>query len=282
MPLFVVTACLETCMLSVHSKVKGAYMPLTSGIPQLSYVAEGKGPLVIMLHGLLMEGKSWFENGFSSVFSPFSHVVCPDLLGHGESEKSRVEELYTQQNQALSIVKIMDDLGYEKASVIGYSSGAWVGLGLLNHYSERLNSIVLGGWDFMNGLPDTPEGKLSFDMFMSYARCTAPELTSGISMEAQESARCFFNELRKYRRTKESLFPNKTPILIWGGASDPYYASMVETAQQHGLSMITGKGDHLSELSNPNKSSIHEIFRFIESHEPSKSPVTFSSKYKSQ
>ncbi|EOD1364835.1 alpha/beta hydrolase [Salmonella enterica] len=121
-------------MLSVHSKVKGAYMPLTSGIPQLSYVAEGKGPLVIMLHGLLMEGKSWFENGFSSVFSPFSHVVCPDLLGHGESEKSRGEELYTQQNQALSIVKIMDDLGYEKASVIGYSSGAWVGLGLLNHY----------------------------------------------------------------------------------------------------------------------------------------------------
>ena len=134
----------------------------------------------------------------------------------------------------------------------------------------------------MNGFPDTPECKLSFDMFISYGRCTAPELTSGISMEAQESARCFFNELRKYRRTKESLFPNKTPILIWGGASDPYYASMVETAQQHGLSMITGKGDHLSELSNPNKSSIHEIFRFIESHEPSKSPVTFSSKYKSQ
>ena len=45
MPLFVVTTCLETCMLPVHSKVKGAYMPLTSGIPQLSYVAEGKGPL---------------------------------------------------------------------------------------------------------------------------------------------------------------------------------------------------------------------------------------------
>lgn len=260
-------------MLSVQCRGKGTYMLFTSRVPQLSFVSEGKGPLIIMLHGLLMDGKSWVNNGLSSFFSPFFHVVCPDLLGHGESEKPQLQELYTQQNQALSIVKIMDELGYEKAHIIGYSSGAWAALGLLNHYSERLNSVVLGGWDFRNGLPDTPEGKLSFDMFMSYARSTAPELTSGLSSDDQESARCFFNELRKYSEKKEGLFPYKTPILLWAGARDPYYASMAEIAQQHGLSIITGKGDHLSELNHPGKTSINEIFKFIGSQGASTSPV---------
>lgn len=240
-------------------------MLLTSEIPQLSYVAEGKGPLVLMLHGLLMDGKSWLSNGLSSFLSPFFHVVCPDLLGHGESVKPQLQELYTQKNQALTIVKIMDELGYEKAHVIGYSSGAWAALGLLNHYPERLNSVVLGGWDFRNGLPETPEGKLSFDMFMSYAKRTAPELTSKLSMDDQESVRCFFNELRKYSEKRESLFPYKTPIMLWAGTRDPYYSSMAEIAQQYGLSMITGKGDHLSELNHPDKASMNEIFKFIAS-----------------
>lgn len=248
----------------------------TSGSSQLSYVAEGKGPLVIMLHGLLMDGKSWRNNGLISLFSPFFHVVCPDLLGHGESEKQPVPELYTQKKQALSIVKIMDELGYEKAHVIGYSSGAWAALGLLNHHPERLHSVVLGGWDLKNGLPETPEGKLSFEMFMSYAASTAPELTSELSPDDKESVRCFFNELRKYSGKKEALFPYKTPILLWAGASDPYNSAMAEIAQQYDLSMTLGKGDHLSEFNNPDKASINEIFKFIETHEGLMPPVPCS------
>jgi len=266
-------------MLSVQSNIKGISMLLTSGIPRLSYASEGKGPLVIMLHGLLMNRTSWLDNGFSSFFSPFFHVVCPDLLGHGESAKPQLQELYTQQNQAASIVNIMDELGYEKAHVIGYSSGAWAASGLLNHYSDRLNSVVLGGWDFRNGLPETPEGKLSFDMFMSYAQSTAPELTTGLSLDDLESAKCFFNELRKYSEKTEGLFPYKTPILFWAGASDPYYASMAEIAQQHGLAIITGKGDHLSEVNHPDKASTKGIFEYIKSQEAAKSSVACSSKY---
>jgi len=251
-------------------------MPHTSSSPQLSYIAEGKGPLLIMLHGLLMDGKSWRNNGFTSLFSPFFHVICPDLLGHGESEKPLVPELYTQKKQALSIVKIMDELGYEKAHVIGYSSGAWAALGLLNHHPERLNSVILGGWDLKNGLPETPDGKLTFDMFMSYARSTAPELTSGLTPDDQQSVRCFFNELRKYSEKNSALFPYKTPILLWAGANDPYYAPMAKIAEQYGLLMTLGKGDHLTEFNKPDKSSINEIFKFIESQEGSISSVTCS------
>lgn len=238
-----------------------------SGTPRLSYHAEGKGPLVIMLHGLLMNGKSWKDNGLISALSPFFHIVCPDLIGHGESEKTNVEEFYTQQNQALSIIKIMDALSYKKAHVIGYSAGAWVALGLLNRFPERLNSVVLGGWDFKNGLPDTPEGKLSFDIFMSYAKSIAPELTSSLSTDDEKSVKCFFNELRKYQGKEESFFPYSTPTLLWAGASDPYYASMAELAELHALPLLTGKGDHLSEVENPDKVSMNAILEFIQAPE---------------
>lgn len=134
---------------------------------------QGEGPLVIMLHGLLMDGQCWVDNGFVSAFSASFKVVCPDLIGQGASEKSSKQDVYTREQQALGIVQLMDELGYEKANVIGYSAGTWLALGLLECYPERINSVVLGGWDCLNGLPETPFGKLTFDMFMDFARETA-------------------------------------------------------------------------------------------------------------
>lgn len=161
-------------------------------------------------------------------------------------------------------------------ALLGYSSGAWAALGLLNHHPERLHSVVLGGWHLKNGLPEMPEGKLSFNMFMSYAASTAPELNSRLSLNDKESIRCFFNELVKYSDKKEALFPYKTPILLWAGASDLCNSAMGDIAQQYGLSMIPGKGDHLSEFNNPDKASINEIFRFFEMQDGSMTSVTSS------
>ena len=191
-----------------------------------------------------------------------------------------MEEFYTQQNQALSIVKIMDELGYKKAHVIGYSAGAWVALGLLNRFPERLNSVVLGGWDFKSGLPDTPEGKLSFDAFMSYARSIAPELTTSLSTDDEKNVKCFFDELRKFPGKEGSFFPYTTPTLLWAGVSDPYYASMAELAELHALPLLTGKGDHLSEVKSPDKASMNVILEFIQSPETFISSVPCSSKCK--
>ncbi len=57
-------------------------MPTLSGNIQLFYREEGNGPLVIMLHGLLMDGQCWIDNGFVSAFSSSFKVVAPDLPGH--------------------------------------------------------------------------------------------------------------------------------------------------------------------------------------------------------
>lgn len=237
-------------------------MSHTSGTSQLFYRAEGKGPLVIMLHGLLMDGQSWVDNGFVSTFSPFFKVVCPDLPGHGASDKSDIQELYTRESQALSIVNLMDELGYEKAHVIGYSAGAWLAMELLKCYPERLNSVVLGGWDFINGLPETPFGKLTFAMFMDYARTTAPELTTSLTPAGERSAECFFNELSKQFNDDGNVLNRSTPALLWAGICDPYYTSMAELAERHAVPLISGRGDHLGEVNAPDKATVARILKF--------------------
>lgn len=237
-------------------------MSQPSGSSPLFYRTEGKGPLVIMLHGLLMDGRNWADNGFISAFSPFFKVVCPDLPGHGNSDKSDIQALYTRENQALAIVKLMDELGYEKAHVIGYSAGAWLAMGLLDSHPERLSSVVLGGWDCIHGLPETPVGKLTFDMFISYARATAPELTALLSPADERSAECFFNELSKPFKDDGSLLARSTPKLFWAGRNDPYYASMAELAKLYAIPLISGAGDHLDEVNHPDKATVDELLKF--------------------
>ncbi|MEX0496233.1 alpha/beta fold hydrolase [Raoultella terrigena] len=229
---------------------------------RLFYRAEGKGPLVIMLHGLLMDGRCWVDNGFVSAYSPFFRVVCPDLIGHGASDRLDAQDFYTRENQALSVVKLMDELGYDKAHVIGYSAGAWLAMGLLDSYPERVTSIVLGGWDCLKGIPETPFGKLSFDMFMDYARETAPELTQSLSLADEKSAEFFFNELSKQFNDDGNLLTRSTPKLLWAGANDPYYVSMSEQAEKHAICFIAGKGDHLGEVNNPDMATVTKILNF--------------------
>lgn len=233
------------------------------GMPPLFYRAEGEGPLVIMLHGLLMNGRCWDDNGFIAAISPFFNVVCPDLAGHGASEKSDIQDFYRRENQALAVVKLMDELGYEKAHLVGYSAGSWLAMELLRSYPERLSSVVLGGWDCLKGLPDISGSKLTFEMFMSYARQVAPELTETLSSKDEISAGCFFNELRKPVAGDANLFPCHIPVMFWAGSRDPYYASMAELAGQHAIPLICGEGDHLGEINHPDRSTIAQVLNYI-------------------
>ncbi|MBV4365207.1 alpha/beta fold hydrolase [Erwinia phyllosphaerae] len=244
-------------------------MPYTSGTPRLFYRTQGKGPLIIMLHGLLMSGQCWENNGLISAFSPYFRVICPDMVGHGASEKPDKQEWYTRQSQALAIVRLMDELGYDKAHLIGYSAGAWLAIELIRCYPDRLHSVILGGWDCLKGLPETPVGKLTFDIFMSFAREVASELTSPLSPDDEQSAARFFNELGKPAQETENLFNVKVPVLFWAGRDDPYYAAMHELAEKHAIQLISGKGDHLREVNHPDDATISKMLKFVREQEPS-------------
>ncbi|CAI1587168.1 alpha/beta fold hydrolase [Serratia plymuthica] len=231
----------------------------------LYYRTKGNGPLVVLLHGLLMDGNSWLSNGLVEVLSQKFCVAYPDMLGHGMSDKPVEASLYEQERQASNINLLIKMLGYDQAHVIGYSSGAWLAAGLVKYHPKTLSSLVIGGWDIENGLPEGPNGKLDFDTFFAYAKITAPELTDWITSDTEPAVRAYFNAIRTYDGfyDAEWLTRINIPKLFWAGLDDVYYRQLNSWADANKYAFISVAGDHVSAIFKPEPAIISKICEFV-------------------
>lgn len=100
-------------------------------------------PVIILIHGFTAFNLVWSE-----VLLPIAtagyHVVAPDLLGHGFTEKPREGE-YTIESQSRMIVALMDHLGIEHATVVGNSYGGAIAAVCALDYPTRVDRLVLVG-----------------------------------------------------------------------------------------------------------------------------------------
>lgn len=120
---------------------------VTSRGCRIHYSVEGSGPLVVLLHGLLSDAKSWKRWGVVDVLADGYSVACIDSLGHGLSDKPADARLYGLEARSHDVVAVIDDLGCETAHVLGYSMGGWLCVGVARHHPDRLRSVIVGGWD---------------------------------------------------------------------------------------------------------------------------------------
>ena len=101
------------------------------------YESYGAGPPVILLHGGLANSAYW---GLQvPVLAKTHRVILIDSRGHGRS--SRDGRAYTYELMASDVVGVMDALKVERASVVGWSDGAIIGLVMAMKYPERLNRV---------------------------------------------------------------------------------------------------------------------------------------------
>src|SRR5882724_13716763 len=91
----------------------------------IHYAVEGSGPLVILQHGLLSDAVSWKRWGFIDALKDKFCVASVDSLGHGLSDKPAIASRYGQRPRSGDIIAVIDDLGYDRAHLIGYSMGGW-------------------------------------------------------------------------------------------------------------------------------------------------------------
>jgi len=218
-----------------------------------------------MLHGLLMDGNAWLSNGFVDALSQSFCVAYPDMLGHGMSDKPVEAIQYEQERQASNINQLINSLGYSQAHIIGYSSGAWLAAGLVKYYPNSLSSLVIGGWDVENGLPEGPNGKLDFDTFFAYAKFTAPELTDGIKPDTESAVRAYFNAISSYDGYYDSaqLTQINIPKLYWAGLEDVYYRKLYSWSNANKNTFISVAGDHVSAILKPEPAIISKICEFV-------------------
>ncbi|QRK10770.1 alpha/beta hydrolase [Archangium violaceum] len=115
----------------------------------ISYVDEGRGEPLVLLHGIPTWGFLW--SGLLPALSLTHRVLIPDLLGYGYSDRREgFERSITRQAEAVDAW--MDRLGVKNAVVVGHDIGGGVAQHLAVRFPQRvsrlclMNSICFDSW----------------------------------------------------------------------------------------------------------------------------------------
>ena len=123
----------------IMKKVKG------DGIEINLAVWEGAGQPLLCIHGITANCRCW--DTLADALTPEYQVMAMDLRGRGQSD--RPSEGYALDYHLKDINCLLDDLGLERAVIMGHSLGAFIGLAFAAEYSNRVDRLILvdGGGD---------------------------------------------------------------------------------------------------------------------------------------
>jgi 3-oxoadipate enol-lactonase len=106
---------------------------------QLRYVDEGKGPCVVLIHGLAGDLSAW--DAQVRLLRAHFRVVAFDNRGAGRS--TQVDEPLSTRDLAGDTLGLMDHLGIEHAQVVGRSMGGAVAQHMALLAPRRVDTLVL-------------------------------------------------------------------------------------------------------------------------------------------
>jgi len=105
----------------------------------ISYLEEGQGPVLLLIHGIAGSCEHWRE-----VIEPLaqSHtVIAPDLPGHGTSESGGGD--YSLGALAAGLRDLLLTLGHERATLVGHSLGGGIAMQLAYQFPEMVERMAL-------------------------------------------------------------------------------------------------------------------------------------------
>ncbi|HEV7515381.1 MAG TPA: alpha/beta fold hydrolase [Thermoanaerobaculia bacterium] len=114
---------------------------LDLGGRQVHVEQAGAGETVVLLHGFGASTYCW-RHVLPALAASY-RVIAPDLHGFGATERPRDFASYTRDGQAALVLALLDQLGIERAHLVGHSYGGAISLRLAARHPERLRSLVL-------------------------------------------------------------------------------------------------------------------------------------------
>jgi len=108
---------------------------------RISYLAAGEptAPVVLLVHGLTSSSATW--EPVIPDLARHARVIAPDLLGHGQSDKPRAD--YSLGAFAMSLRDLLEQLGHDRATVVGHSFGGGVAMQFSHQHYEHCERLVL-------------------------------------------------------------------------------------------------------------------------------------------
>lgn len=112
----------------------------TNGI-RMHIVEEGRGPLVVLLHGFPEFSGTW-RHQMHALAAAGYHAVAPDQRGYGQSECPEREDAYTILHLVGDVIGLLDALGAPQAVVVGHDWGAPVAWNTALLRPDRVRAVV--------------------------------------------------------------------------------------------------------------------------------------------
>jgi len=134
---------------------------------------DGKEP-VILIHGGFGSSDDW---GFETPLLAKTHeVIVIDCRGRGRSSMS--EQPFSYELMTSDVLRLMDYLHIQKASIIGESDGGIIGLIMAIRYPERINKLLAFGANYNNtGYKSGPVDTASFARYIKMAETNYRKLS---------------------------------------------------------------------------------------------------------
>jgi pimeloyl-ACP methyl ester carboxylesterase len=109
----------------------------------ITYDEYGAGDrVVVLVHGLLMNRRMYERLG-PEIAARGNRVICPDLLGHGRSDRPTDPQVYSMTAFADQVGALLDHLGVDRAVIGGTSLGANVGLEFAAWHPDRTEALFI-------------------------------------------------------------------------------------------------------------------------------------------
>src|SRR3954453_11940141 len=84
---------------------------------QVVYRIAGKGPPVVLIHGMVNSSRHW--EAVALRLADSYTVIAPDLIGHGDSATPRGD--YSLGAHAASIRDVLAAIAIDRATIVGHS-----------------------------------------------------------------------------------------------------------------------------------------------------------------
>ncbi|MDP3314344.1 alpha/beta fold hydrolase [Lutibacter sp.] len=249
----------------------------------IHFSSQGKGKVVILLHGFLENSSMW--NNLVEVLSKKNRIICIDLLGHGKT--GNVGYIHTMEQQAEMVKFVLNHLKLRKYIFIGHSMGGYVALAFFKLFPQHLKGICL-----MNStaLADTTEKKINRDraivavkenhktfvriaipqLFAEYNRTILVKEINEVTKEALQilpQGIIAALEGMKIRKDQTSIFKTAIfPIQMIIGKQDPAleYKTLINQTKNTTVRVVEFPDGHMSHIENKNV-LIESLVSFVKS-----------------
>jgi pimeloyl-ACP methyl ester carboxylesterase len=107
----------------------------------IHYQVLGEGPVIVMIHGLLLGNMATWYFGAAASLAKSHRVIVYDLRGHGMSGKAK--EGYNLLTMVEDLRQLMEHEGVGETALIGHSYGSLIALHFARLYPERVRKMVM-------------------------------------------------------------------------------------------------------------------------------------------